>query len=194
MNVCTDLFTSYAEKLGHNCSEEWSANPMGAAHTSMSNFFNFPLPRQKLFPEKSGKSDHLLFFFFFTVVSRSHTLKDGLWPLGMRLPGIQYSTFYTRRVTEGFSFFLCLFLHDIFTFFLYIILFCVCPEFEKILKKWTQYISHCFFEGLARAKFQMPSLLFIRLKVGKCDSLLKYQIKAYGISSFSSSWQLYFLS
>lgn len=121
MNVCTDLFNSYAEKLGHNCSEEWSVNPMGAAHISMSNFFNFPLPRQKLFPEKSSKSDHLLFFS--AVVSRSHTLKDRLWPLGMGLPGIQYSTFDKRRVREGFSFFLCLFHHDIFISFLYVVLF-----------------------------------------------------------------------
>lgn len=88
MNVCTDLLTSYAEKLGHNCSEEWSVNPMGAAHISMRNSFNFPLARQKLFPEKSSESDHLLLFF--AVVSRSRTLQDRLWPLGMGLP--EYST------------------------------------------------------------------------------------------------------
>lgn len=76
MNVCTDLFTSYAEKLGHNCSEEWSMNPMGAAHISMSNFFNFPLPRQKLFPEKSSKSDHLLFFFLLWLVGHIHLRID----------------------------------------------------------------------------------------------------------------------
>lgn len=93
MNICTDLFTSYTEKLGHNCSEEWSVNPMGAVHISMSNSLNFLLPRQKLFPEKSSESDHLLLFF--AVVSRSHTLKERLWPLGMGLP--EYSTAHSVR-------------------------------------------------------------------------------------------------
>lgn len=127
--VCTDLFSSYAEKLGHTCSEEWSVNPVEAAHISMSNSFNFALPRQKLFPEKSSESDHLLLLL--TVVSRSRTLKDRLWPLSMGLPGIQYSTFYKRTVTKGFSFFLCLFHHDIFTSFLYVILFLSVQSLRK---------------------------------------------------------------
>lgn len=129
-SFCADLFNSFSWKAGTQLLWRMVCEPHGSssAHISMSGTFKFLLPRQKLFSQKSSRLDHLLFFF--TVVSRSHTPKDRLCPLGMGLPQIQYSVY--RRLLVFFSAFSAMiFLHlsSMSSFF-------ECPGFQEMLRKW----------------------------------------------------------
>lgn len=140
------------------------------------------------------KAVHQITCFFFTVVSRSRTLKDGLCPLGMGFPRIQYSMYCRRRVPEGFNFFSAFSTIVILHTSYMLSFFCV-SRISGNAKKITSIDIMGFFESFIRAKFQMPSLLFIHLNLSKKISRQWFTIKSlWNFHSLSSPERLSFAS
>lgn len=150
---CADLFNNFAEKLVGNCSEEWSMKHLGVAAHAL----EWALPSNLSCQGKSSlrKAVNQITCSFFTVVSRSHTLKDRLCPLGMGSPQIQYSMYYNRRVPGGFFFFPCLSYHDLLTSLLYVIPFWVSRMSENARKMaWIDimlFLWECFRSKIINA-------------------------------------------
>lgn len=93
-----ELLNIFAEKLVSKCSEEWSTKPMQVAACAL----EWVLPWNFCCQGESyslREAVNQITCSFFTVVSRSHTLKDRLCPLGTGLLEIQHSVYCNKRVT-----------------------------------------------------------------------------------------------